>query len=611
MNIKDKLQHKIERNTEERDGDIKMKKDVTKRGLLLAFFLNMLYTIINSYLGLNFGMGLGFSLVTILIAYTLFHMVMGGSTKQEITTIVIASGGYTAWWILATAIYIRVIDPTSNLPTWLAPPLETLAEGNIFSPEWIIPIFVNIFLVIVPSLLGIILGLTVADIVLKNKRMIFPFHQITGVTINICVDKGKSVKFLFIWMSIGAFLTFLQYLLAILGLETISIDWTPNLPKGYAFGFMINLAIMGVSFIIHPSLSLTLLIAGLAIYFILAPLAAKMGLFTPAKTGMEYYMNMLFQFSLSPALGIFLLSGIVILLIKKMKAKKNDGKSDDEIPSLSIADYTKAFISKLKNDKRLGITYISLTSMLILFIIFMRVFNPISTLTAIILSLFLIILIGIIDSFIIVKMTGEAGIGMGGQRIIFYEVPIATLGGKGYTPYLAYPAISPWDTSAILGSFKIGEITETSRKTILKAYLFNYTPGIIASILFILVSWYYVGFPSEIFPAVGLIQYYAVIKMFAKRTIQGVLDPKTFIAGGIIGGILGALTPISPMGIALALLLPPSYILPFGLGGILRMYTDKKFGKKWFEERGQLVATGFIAGAIITQILMAILMAII
>ncbi len=590
---------------------VRDKVEITKRGLILSSFLNVLYTLINSYLGLNFGMGLGFSLVTILLAYTLFHVVMDGTSKQEITTIVIASSGFTAWWIIATSIYIRIIEPESNLPTWLAPSLKVLVKGNMFSPEWIVPIFVNIFLIIIPSLLGLIVGLAVADIVLKNKRMVFPFQQITGMTIKTCVDKGKNVKFLFMWMCAGVFLTLLQYLLAILGLETISIDWTPNLPEGYAFGFMANLAIIGVSYIIHPSLSLTLFIAGLITYFILAPIAVKIGLFTPAKTGMEFYMNMLFQFSLSPALGIFLLSGIVVLLIKKVRAKGKGDKKSDEIPSLSITDYIKAFINKSKEDKRLGIAYVSLTLMLIVFIMFMGVFNPIPNVTAIVLSLFLIVPIGIIDSFIIVKMAGEAGISMGGQRIVFYQVPIAALGGKGYTPYIAYPAISPWDTSAILGYFKIGEITETSRKSILKAYFFSYIPGIITSILFILVAWYYVGFPSEMFPAVGLIQSYAVLKIFAERTVQGVLDPRTFIIGGIVGGVLGALTPISPMGIALALLLPPSYILPFGLGGIIRIYTDKKYGKKWFEERGQLMATGFIAGAIVTQIIMAILIAII
>ena len=593
-----------------KDGN-KVKREVTKRGLILASVLNVLYTLINSYLGLNFGMGLRFSLITILLAYTLFHVVMGGSSRQEITTTVIASSGFTAWWIIATAIYIRVMEPETNLPAWLAPPLRVLIEGNMFSLEWITPILVNIFLTIVPSLLGLIIGITVADIVLKNKRMIFPFQQITGVTINTCVDKGRSVKFLFMWMGIGFILTFIQYMLAIVGLETISIDWTPNLPEGYAFGFMINLAIIGVSFIIHPSLSLTLLVAGLAVYFILAPIAVKMGLFTPAKTGMEFYMNMLFQFSLSPALGIFLLSGLIILLVKRVKAKKNGDKGDHEAPSLSITDYTRAFLCELKNNKRLGIIYTTLTLTLIVFTIYFRVFNPMPIATVIFLSVFLIIPMGIIDSFIIVKMTGEAGIGMGAQRIIFYQVPIAALGGKGYTPYIAYPAISPWDTSMLLGSFKIGEITETSRKAILKAYIFNYVPGIITSIIFILVAWYFVGFPSEIFPAVGLIQIYAVYKMFAERSIQGVLDSRTFIIGGVVGGILGAFTQISPMGIALALLLPPSYILPFGLGGILRVYTDKKYGKKWFEERGQLIATGFIAGAIITQILMAIVMAVV
>ena len=247
---------------------VKSKVEITKRGLILSSFLNVLYTLINSYLGLNFGIGLGFSLVTILLAYTLFHVVMDGTSKQEITTIVVASSGFTAWWIIATSIYIRIIEPENNLPTWLAPSLKVLVEGNMFSPEWIVPIFVNIFLIIIPSLLGLIVGLAVADVVLKNKRMVFPFQQITGMTIKTCVDKGKSVKFLFMWMCIGVFLTFLQYLLAILGLETISIDWTANLPEGYAFGFMVNLAIIGVSYIIHPSLSLTLLVAGLVTYFI-------------------------------------------------------------------------------------------------------------------------------------------------------------------------------------------------------------------------------------------------------------------------------------------------------------------------------------------------------
>jgi len=112
----------------DKEDENKTKREITKRGLILAILLNVLYTLINSYLGLNFGMGLRFSLVTILLAYTLFHVVMGSSSKQEITTIVTASSGFTAWWIIATSIYIRVMEPETNLPTWLAPPLKVLIE---------------------------------------------------------------------------------------------------------------------------------------------------------------------------------------------------------------------------------------------------------------------------------------------------------------------------------------------------------------------------------------------------------------------------------------------------------------------------------------------------
>ena len=40
-------------------------RGLTRRGVVLAIFLNVVYTLINLYLGLNFGMGLGFGIITV------------------------------------------------------------------------------------------------------------------------------------------------------------------------------------------------------------------------------------------------------------------------------------------------------------------------------------------------------------------------------------------------------------------------------------------------------------------------------------------------------------------------------------------------------------------
>jgi uncharacterized oligopeptide transporter (OPT) family protein len=55
------------------------------------------------------------------------------------------------------------------------------------------------------------------------------------------------------------------------------------------------------------------------------------------------------------------------------------------------------------------------------------------------------------------------------------------------------------------------------------------------------------------------------------------------------------------------MLLPPHYIVPFGVGGIVRWYTDRRFGKEFFEEKGRLIVTGLMASSLIVQVIMTIL----
>jgi uncharacterized oligopeptide transporter (OPT) family protein len=61
------------------------------------------------------------------------------------------------------------------------------------------------------------------------------------------------------------------------------------------------------------------------------------------------------------------------------------------------------------------------------------------------------------------------------------------------------------------------------------------------------------------------------------------------------------------MGLAMGMFLPPHYILPFGVGGLIRYYTERKFGKEFYKEKGRLVVTGLMASSLLVQVIMTIL----
>ncbi|HUV54894.1 MAG TPA: hypothetical protein VMW03_06780, partial [Candidatus Krumholzibacteriaceae bacterium] len=85
------------------------------------------------------------------------------------------------------------------------------------------------------------------------------------------------------------------------------------------------------------------------------------------------------------------------------------------------------------------------------------------------------------------------------------------------------------------------------------------------------------------------------------------MNPWTFLAGGVMGALLEVFTPISMMGLGMGLLFPPHYIIPFGVGGIVRLATERRYGKEFYEEKGRLIVTGLMASGLIVQVFMTIL----
>jgi uncharacterized oligopeptide transporter (OPT) family protein len=603
--------------------DPKTGRALTARGICLAIILNVVYTLINSYLGLNFGLGLGFGIITVLVAYVLFQRGAGGSNRQEITTTMVASTGFVMYYLLSISIYIQAYIPDANLPWWLVPSQAVLLYGTMFDPAWIAPIIFHIGFVVGGTLLGIVIALAISDLVASRKKATFPFYMASGVTIDTCMKEGQETRFMFKWLGIGVALTFIQGVINLLvepmGLSVTEWDFTPLLPLGFALGLMLNISLMAVSYIIDPKVSVTMLFAGIATYLVLTPLLVVTGQFIPftagqPPTGLNFYYNFLFQFALSPALGMMLLSGFVTLGINKLRARRKSAeqtpKLEDEsaIPeSLGFGEYTRGIFQGLERKPSLAASALTMVGFFVILTGVLEIFSPYPIGINILLALVFMVPMAIIDIFILIKFVGEAGLGMGLQRLAFYEVPLTTTGLVGFLPFLAYPRINSFGTTDLLGNLRIGQITKTPRRAILTAQLLKILPGSITSVLFVLAVWYFIGFPTEAFPGVGVLMGFAIVSVFATRGMGTGINLITLVGGGLLSGLFAAFTPISPLGMALALLLPPSYFIPFSVGGFLRIYSDRKLGRKWFQERGQIIAIGFIAGAAITQVIMSFL----
>ncbi|MFX1566565.1 MAG: OPT/YSL family transporter, partial [Promethearchaeota archaeon] len=556
-------------------------RTLTLRGMTLALVLNVVYTIINAYLGMNFGFGLGFGILTVLTAYTLFHIARGGSNRQEITTTMIASTGFVVYYILTISMYVQAYT-AYTLPWWLVPPKDVLLYGSPFDPSWIPPIIFHLGFVWLSTLLGFIAALAVADYVQSRKQTKFPFYTASGVTINTCMETGQQSRFMFRWLGIGIMATVIQYLVNVLvlpfGLTTLGWDFTPFLLPGFALGFMLNISLMAISYIIDPKVSITMLFAGIITYLVISPILVSLGIVTPAITGMDLYFNLLFEYMLAPALGVMLLSGVVVFVYTKLRKRPNSTNNNSELENLNdeqgnvgFGNYAKTYFLGLARNRRLGLAYLSIIVFFILILIGLNIFSPLPIWVSVVIALLLLLPIALIDTFVLVKFVGEAGIGMGVQRLAFYEIPLTVIGIRGYMAFLAYPAINPFTTTDTLGNLRIGAMTETPRRSILIAQLIKVFPGAIASIVFVLAAWYLVGFPTEVFPAVGVLQGFAIVSIFALNALAAGFNITAFLVAGILVGLMAIAFPISTLGVALAMFLPPSYFIPFSIGGFLRL----------------------------------------
>ncbi|MBW1659245.1 MAG: OPT/YSL family transporter [Deltaproteobacteria bacterium] len=93
------------------------------------------------------------------------------------------------------------------------------------------------------------------------------------------------------------------------------------------------------------------------------------------------------------------------------------------------------------------------------------------------------------------------------------------------------------------------------------------------------------------------------LKAMVESVIHGQAPVGRYLAGGLLGGVL-SLVPGGSLGVlvGLAMYLPFSITLGYGLGCLANMAVVSKKGKGWFEDKGVPFAAGLIVGEALTEL---------
>jgi uncharacterized oligopeptide transporter (OPT) family protein len=580
------------------------------RSILLGGFLAVLFSVINGYLSINLGMSFGYGAIAVLLAYSLFHKMGGGSCRKELTFVLVSSSSQMAiYQTLALILYIQENKENVGFPPWMAPPKEIIVAKSLDLIHWIKPLSFLIIASAISMAAGWVFISILRDELNKSPKMIWPSQVANTSLVDACMTGGGSATLVYSAALTGFALTLLQHLPSLWGYDFTIIDLSGFLPQGVYLVISVSIAFAAIGYLINLKTSLSLMGSGLLTYLFACPLLVSSGLIDYNPDPMAFYNDLLFKYTLSPAIGVMLLGGIllsVFFLVKKtFTNKEGDEKTTQEHSYLSLYH---VLVKGLWTNKVYFIILFLIFCILVVSSWMLNPFSPLHPVYSVAFAFYTFIIAGFVEIVFIAKLQGETGMGMGILATLLYDTPIFGTGYRGYTGYWSYPFMrpNPWLSAGTLPYMKYNEHTRITWTEILKAKITGWVPTAFFSIFVTLVFWKYVGFGTTVMPAVSTIQASVYLEMLATGSLTSTLNPWTFLAGGVIGALLEVFTPISMMGLGMGLFLPPHYIIPFGVGGIIRWYTDKKYGKEFHKEKGRLIVTGLMASSLFVQVIMTV-----
>lgn len=570
----------------------KVMPEITVASVIIGILLAVLFGGANAYLGLRVGMTVSASIPAAVISMGIIRVIMRRDSILENNMVqTIGSAGES---VAAGAIF--------TLPAlfmWAA------EEGSAM------PSLVEIALIaLVGGVLGVLfmIPLRSALIVQEHGNLPYPEGQACAEVLVAGEEGGAKAGTVFAGLGIAAVYKFIADGLKVFPSE---VDFSIKGYKGSGIGGDVLPALLGVGYICGPKVSSYLLAGGTVAWFLIMPLIAMFGgdaVIAPATVpvselgtwGMwSNYVRYIGAGAVAAG-GIMSLIKSLPLIVKTFsQAMKGYGKKADGTESRLTKDLSMMAVV-------LGVGILAIAMWLIPAI-------PVNLLGAII-----IIIFGFFFATVSSRMVGLVGSsnnpvsGMSIATLLISSAILKATGAVGMAGMIA--AISIGSIICIIAA--IAGDTSQDLKT---GYLVGATPykqqigeliGVVVSalavggVLYLLnAAW---GYGSAELPAPQA----TLMKMVVEGVMGGNL-PWALVFAGVAIAIVVEILGIPVLPFAVGLYLPIHLSTPMMVGGLIRLYFEKKKGlsddeRKEKTDKGILYSSGLIAGEGLVGILLAV-----
>ncbi len=597
-----------------------------KTVLMIAIPFGLFFNFINLYLSISMGfisIGLGGIFALLLGKFILSKK--GIDKRSNLTLIAIAFGASLSAEASRTLLFLiwlalnadGIGDFGFERPSWLLPGDEIISNTIIFSDTWIQPILLHWFLMLVPGVMGIFLGLLLKNrFIHDDEEYPFPDQIIQTEVINVLTEQTEKLP-LFAKSALIGFIVSAGTLF--LGFSYIDISQPQN---GWILGLslgIIGVALFSVGFIINrPKMTFAAGIASICIYGpVLGPL-----LLEKSPEGTEFYTffvsgleDVYLSFTIGFLLGALILSGIFYSIIKKIfpkLVKNNTSKKNNSIDSCSETltdeeekdeiDTPQIYTGKESNWKDTILTVRTLNFILVYgvllllcvaFVYYFRILGDNLLITFLV--VFWIMGIGSVVTFYISISSAAKSSTSISPPFIFDLLPIYLVGIRNkYTPFIATPVPEIREGRTLVVAYKLAQMTKTDDIFVLKTFFVGYLAAAMTTPFFALILWSTIGIGTPEFPAPTFPFEAALLSVFASGDIGAVIELGELLLGGLLGMLAGA---NMGLGFVLAFFFPPHMAIPITLGGVLRVLANKQYGIEKVKDKGVTILTGVSVGA--------------
>lgn len=569
-----------------RDKD-KQLREFTPLAVILGMLIAIVFGAANAYLGLRVGLTISASIPAAVISMGIVRKILKRDSILENNIVqTIGSAGES---LAAGAIF-------------------TLPAAFLWESEWGDSHYISYLNILLLTLVGGVLGvifmipLRRALIVKEDGVLPYPEGKACAEVLKAGEESGQDSSVVFKGLGLASLYKFLSNGLKIFP-EGVSYEISAKNFAGTAVGFDALPALMGVGYIVGPTISAIMLAGGVLAWFVLMPLLHAFG--SPELTNLapsDLWSNYIRYIGAGAVAtgGIISLIKSLPMIVKSFKDSINDLKSRD---SSSNGD-------RLDTDISFKVSIILIIVSVIL--IFLMPSTPVNIIGAIIIVVF-----GFFFATVSSRMVGIIGSsnnpvsGMSIATLLIATLILKATGLVGHDGMIAAISIGTiiCVIAAIAGDcsqdLKTGYIVGASPKYQQIGEIIGVLTSslVIGGILWILNT--SIGFGTKDLPAPQAV----LMKMIVEGVMSGNLPWDLVFVGAAIA-IMVELLGISVLPFAIGLYLPLNTTLGIMFGGVVRLIVDKikadDKSKKDAETNGTLYSAGLIAGEGIMGIILAV-----